>query len=630
MNKILYIGIVCILILSGIQVSALNDIEKENNAVELNKNFNFPIPKITSTEDYLTIGLDETTKTFQNPGKPEMPMVSYNFELPFRAENVEIRYTPSEEYEIDISGKIKPTPPAVSPVYDEQISCEIIEDNEVYSSSKRFPETWFDSKVTCGLNLDGELKTHVTIYQFPVQYSPKENKLYYITEAEVIITYDPPKKPLSFEEEYDMVIIAPNRFSMGLNKLVNHKNSNNVKTYIKTTNEIYNEHSGIDKPEQIKKFIQCAKENNNVSYVLLVGGLKRYLIAKDRDDRNQGTKAWHLPVRYTNIVKDGLHDDGAISDLYYADLYKEGGEFEDWDSNGDGILAQWGSDVLDLRPDVIVTRLPCRNILELSIIVNKIIKYETSTPATEDWYKRMVGIAGLNHGFHLGQPDAEYLANISFDYMESLIDEEVRVFASNNNTGGPIPVTKDIVKAFSDGARYIYMPGHGSPLSWACHPVEGLSTWMQGIRAYKFWKFHNFKKLPVVVVGGCHCAQFNITFLNTLNSADLNENHWYWTGGLPGSSCLNWKMLMIPWGGAIASVGGTGLTTSYSGTPNTLNSELATNTFYMIGQEGADTFGEAYTGSQIKFIEDHPVENVLQAHAFTIWQAFGDPSLKLS
>jgi hypothetical protein len=110
---------------------------------------------------------------------------------------------------------------------------------------------------------------------------------------------------------------------------------------------------------------------------------------------------------------------------------------------------------------------------------------------------------------------------------------------------------------------------------------------------------------------------------------NLNDNHYYWTGRLPGSSCLNWKMLIIPWGGAIASAGGTGLTTS-SGGPNTLNGELATNIFYMIGQEGVDTYGEAFTGSQIKFIDQHPITYVNIAHAYTIWNSFGDPSLKLA
>ncbi|KYK25226.1 hypothetical protein AYK24_10420 [Thermoplasmatales archaeon SG8-52-4] len=628
MKKIIYIAIVCVLIFSGIQVTAINKNEN-NEAAEIFETFTFSQPIITSMEEYVTLDFEESTGIFRDPGKPEIPMVVKSFELPFKSKNVKIYYSPSSEYEIDIPEKIKPTPPAVTP-NNEIINYESSEDFDIYSSSNRYPDNWYDFKITCGLNTNGDLKTHVTIYQFPIQYSPALNKIYHITDAEIKITYEQPNEPLSFEDEYDLIIIAPRRFSGGLQKLIDHKNNNNVKTMLKTTNEIYDEYTGIDKPEEIKKYIQYAKENLNVTNILLVGGLKRYIYAKDREGPNHGTKAWHLPVRYTNIRKGGLQDYGAISDLYYADLYKNGGEFEDWDSNGDGILAVWGEDQLDLRPDIIVGRLPCRNNLELNIIVNKIINYETTTPTGEDWYKRMVGIAGMNHGFHLGQPDAEWLADVAFGYMEPLVDDEVRVFASNNDTGGPIPVTKDIVKAFSDGSRFIYMPGHGSPLSWACHPVEGLTTWMEGIRSYKFWRFHNFKKLPVVVVGGCHCAQFNITFLNTLMSPSLNDNNWYWTGGLPGSSCLAWKMLMIPWGGAIASAGGTGLTTSLSGSPNTLNSELATNIFYMIGQEGVDSFGEAFTGSQLKFIDENPISSILYAHAYTIWNAIGDPSLALA
>jgi hypothetical protein len=628
MKKILYLVIVSILVTSGIQVTALNQINK-TDIVEINEVFAFSTPKIIPDGQYISLQINEDTKFLRDPGKPEMPMVPYTFELPFKAKNIDINYKTSEEFELNLQNKIKPTPPVVIPGFEEQANNEYIEDEEIYLNINRYPKNWFDSKVTCGLNVKGELKTHVTIYHFPVQYSPDNNKIFYITNAEVEITYNPPNKPLTYEEEYDLVIIAPKKFSRGLQKLIDHKNDNNVRTFLKTTKDIYNEYSGFDKPEQIKKFIQDAKETNNISFVLLVGGLKKYIYAKDRDDPNQGSKAWHVPVRYTNIMKGGLQDHGAISDLYYEDLYKEGGEFEDWDSSGDGILAQWGADELDLRPDVIVTRLPCRNLLELNIVIPKIIKYETNTPVSDDWYKRMVGIAGLNHGMHLGKPDAEWLSDHAFGYMEPIIDDEVRVYASNNDTSGPIPVTKDIIKAFTDGARFIYMPGHGSPLSWACHPVEGLSTWLEGIRSYKFWRFRNHEKLPVVVVGGCHCAQFNITLINTYNSPNLNDNHWYWTGGLPGSSCLNWKMLLIPWGGAIASVGGTGLTTSLSGNPNSLNGMLATNTFYMIGQEGVDTFGEAFTGSQLKFIDEYPINNILYAHAYTIWNAFGDPSLAL-
>lgn len=60
--------------------------------------------------------------------------------------------------------------------------------------------------------------------------------------------------------EYDLVIIAPSKFVNNLQKLVDHKNSLGVNTKLKTTEEIYDNFTGVDKPEQIKYFIKYATE----------------------------------------------------------------------------------------------------------------------------------------------------------------------------------------------------------------------------------------------------------------------------------------------------------------------------------------------------------------------------------
>jgi len=96
--------------------------------------------------------------------------------------------------------------------------------------------------------------------------------------------------------------------------------------------------------------------------VLLVGGLKSWIWANPKENTNYGSKGWRLPVRYANLID---FEPGIISDLYYADIYKEGGVFDSWDSNNDGIFAyKKGSglknDKLDLYPDVYLGRLPCR------------------------------------------------------------------------------------------------------------------------------------------------------------------------------------------------------------------------------------------------------------------------------
>ena len=64
-------------------------------------------------------------------------------------------------------------------------------------------------------------------------------------------------------DEYDMVIIAPNEFSSQIQSLIDHKDSHKDPTILKTTEEIYQEFEGRDKPEQIKYFIKYALENWN-------------------------------------------------------------------------------------------------------------------------------------------------------------------------------------------------------------------------------------------------------------------------------------------------------------------------------------------------------------------------------
>ena len=178
-------------------------------------------------------------------------------------------------------------------------------------------------------------------------------------------------------DEYDLVIIAPDEFSSEIQPLVEHKNNFNVKTILKTTEEIYSSYEGRDSSEKIKYFIKDALETWNTKYVLLMGGRK--LLSEN----------WYVPVRYSQL-DDGFGNPEFLSDLYFADIYKEGGEFEDWDSNGNNIFGEWGfnGDKLDLVPDISVGRLPCRTKDEVKTVVNKIIFYETNTFG-KSWWQRI-------------------------------------------------------------------------------------------------------------------------------------------------------------------------------------------------------------------------------------------------
>ena len=631
MKKILLLIVVGILLLSGVQAVDLN--QKENKeSIEITESFSFSTPVIQDAGQYVNLQLQEST-TLKDSGKPELPMVTYSMDLPFGAKNIKINYFPSEEIELDLNKKIRPTPQPIEKGIVNSESSYIIEDPDVYLSKDRYPVNRYDTKITCGLKSVKNRVTHISFYLFPVQYSPQLNKIYYINEGTIELTYEQPEQKQTFRDEYDLVIIAPQKFEKPLQKLVNHKNGNNVETLLKTTESIYNQYPGNDKPEQIKYFIKDAIESYNIDFVLIVGGLKSLFYAMDRDDRNQGSSAWHVPVRYTNIRKTGsLYDPGALSDLYYADIYDGEGNFSSWDSDEDGIYAKWdntaGRDDLDLNPDVYVGRLACRNKLQLKTVVRKIINFETNTPNSKSWYKKMIGISGQSHALYNGQPDGEYLTDLGMSYVEDMIDEEVRIYASNEGTGGPLPELKDSTRAISKGARFVYFSGHGSPITWVTHPADTTEDWMERIRVQQLWRCSNFKKLPIMVVGGCHDAQFNISFWTTLKAKDIESFRYYWTYGYPGVNCFCWELVTIPWGGAVATIGGTGLTTSLVGNPNTGNGQLATNFFYEIGHDGATSFGQAFAGSIQKYIDENSIGR-WDYHLITIWNALGDPSLKL-
>jgi hypothetical protein len=235
------------------------------------------------------------------------------------------------------------------------------------------------------------------------------------------------------------VIISPSKFSTELQSLVEHKNTFGVKTVLKTTESIYQQYTGIDEPEQIKKFIKYAIETWGIKYVMLVGGLKSIFYAKPKDDVNHGSSGWHLPVRYSNFQWDGAAsynftsgEPGYICDLYYADIYKEGGVFDNWDSNNNGVFAEWSGDLrddLDLYPDVALGRLACRNNREVKDVVTKIINYEKQ-PADPSWFKRMIAISG--DGF-LDQEDW----NIKWD-TTSFPDGDYTIYAQSSNPEGVI------------------------------------------------------------------------------------------------------------------------------------------------------------------------------------------------
>ena len=442
MRKISLIFIAGILVFGGFNMAGVNEKGKmmqEGNGFfhdeSLKQEILFSPPLLEEINGYVSVSIDECNSFLVKPGCPLLPKMVKRIELPYYATNIKVRVDVEGKNEYEIHEKILKSPPRIR-----LSDGKVMEDmgDEIYGSSHVYPDKWYSYHIGVGLNGYGERVIHVVVKIYPVIYIPLNGKILTAEKAKIEIGYD--LKEENIKDTYKLLIVSPPEFRDALQRLVEHKNDIGIPTIMKTTEEIYASYDGRDEPEKIKYAIKDAIEEYGIKYVLLAGGLKSKIYAKPKDNENAGVKGWYVPVRYSNCRYWEGDDPGFISDLYFADIYKyEDGKivFDDWDSNGNGIFAeftQYSKDTLDLYPDVYVGRLACRNLKEVEDVVNKIIKYETESK--DEWFYRMVGITG--DGF-LDQKDLNITWNVN-----NVPDGSYTLYAQSINDegeAGPIDVT---------------------------------------------------------------------------------------------------------------------------------------------------------------------------------------------
>jgi hypothetical protein len=397
-----------------------------------------------------------------------------------------------------------------------------------------------------------------------------------------------------FEDEYDMVIITPNVYSNNLIPLIDHKNSNGIKTYIKNVEDIENEFTGRDLAEKIKYFIKNSIEEFSIKYALLIG------------------YTTDIPCRYTHIFFDQPFDYPTPeewifpSDFYYADIYNNNGDFSSWDSNNNSVFAEYhwngNTDEIDLTPDIYIGRLACTNEEQINTCVNKIIEYESSSAWSEAWFTNLVLIAGDGIPFDDENIDeSEYLQEFIIDIMDGFIP--VKIWASN----GGLSDAYNINDAINQGAGFVFFNGHGFHDLWATY-LHNSNIWVPPgyYRTFHINQLNNSNKLPIVLSDACYHLQYD----------DYPD-------------CFGWSFVSNPNGGAIAFIGGSDTDLAYAGSRivekgiEKLDLEIC-----KIYQEGEQFLGDLWGKGLINYqpIEDDLVDiiTILQNHLF------GDPSLKIA
>lgn len=242
------------------------------------------------------------------------------------------------------------------------------------------------------------------------------------------------------------------------------------------------------------------------------------------------------------------------------------------------------------------------------------------------------------------------LIEAALGYMPN--DYEKLMLSSAN---GKWTSMEDVMNAIDQGSGFLFLSGHGSPNSWGNHypgvpgnrqiaDVEGLKVSQlnifppikRGDPAFPIDELSNGEKLPIIVVGGCHNSQINVSGIPSLLHIfwymGLMKNNYMNTYGNYCPETFDWRIVRNPDGGAIASIGNTGYGFGYLGeyTTQGLDGWICNEFFRQYGVEGQNDFlGNAYSQTLASYINEIGKADGGDVQTIQQWILLGDPSLKL-
>ncbi len=248
--------------------------------------------------------------------------------------------------------------------------------------------------------------------------------------------------------------------------------------------------AGVDDPEKLKRFLYAAWQKRNAHYVLLVGD------------------ATVMPVRYMVLdrVTPAAFDTAFYpSDLYYADVARKDGTFDDWNGRKDGYHGHYFGEVhgeknkhdainfdrIHYVPPLAVGRWPVSTPEEVGTLIEKTIAFEKQIAAG--------GASGPRLGLvnHDGWVDARDQLDRMAAWMPKSWIIERRYYADSRRPSKQLPTEQGVVDLLNSGVDLVVHVGHGSDTAWeGCLSVRDLG------------KIKNAGHLPVMLSAGCSTARF--------------------------------------------------------------------------------------------------------------------------
>lgn len=285
-----------------------------------------------------------------------------------------------------------------------------------------------------------------------------------------------------------LIIVAPKQFHTALGPFVDVKKLMRP-TELAELEQILANTDGADSPEKLKRWLFTEWSERGLGYVLLVGDVSV------------------LPVRYMVLdrVTPAAFDYSFYpSDLYYADLTKPDGSFEDWNASKDDFHASYFGEVrgeknktepinfdqVDYLPEIAVGRWPVETAEEVALVAQKTTLFEFRVNAGTA--VKRAGLIAVD-----GWVDTRQLMDTFKEKLEAKWAVD-RHYYSGEQIPTKTPPSPEATRGLFDrGCSLIVHAGHGQPDAWEqCFSVADLD------------RITNIGHWPVVVSAGCSTAYF--------------------------------------------------------------------------------------------------------------------------
>lgn len=282
------------------------------------------------------------------------------------------------------------------------------------------------------------------------------------------------------------LVIAPERFREALRPYCEHRTnaSPHLASFEFVTLERAIElESGRDHAERLKRFLHTRWKEGRITSCLLVGDCDTLPMRSITLDR-------HTPAAFNWAFYP--------CDLYYSDLAKPDGSFDDWNARTDGFHAgYWGevhgesvkdgvinADAVDYTPEIAIGRWPVSTPEEASAVAAKTIAFEREPLVA----KPLAGFFAVGGWVDVREHVKRLGASLGERHDVSL--------HIHDTEGTPAPDEAAMRAFVARRPRFVFHTGHGSP--WTYEGCLSLKT-IEGIEAAP--------ALPIYFSVGCSTAE---------------------------------------------------------------------------------------------------------------------------